>query len=290
MSLQTLDAQNYSVANFSAIPSEKTPLFAKVDTLSDVQRQAITKKAITVLNKITGNVSLLNNTGFETHETSINNVSSVKIDTQKQIKGGPSKASDIDNMKATAIALAMLTQQDSITITRMTEQRTDDPSLNRGLSIDIGQSVDRDMANEIHKLAQQYFEPTLEFSVHGQEVRFVNFDPKMNREFISSVKSLAADLPVDSVIMKRFFVEGGKFENNYERRTTGQDYMHRLSDMGFEGLALQVKAAIPDFVEFIQEEVSRDQAKVVAKPKAVAFEPVSKKNQMAFDFGDMGLA
>lgn len=289
MALPTLSAQDHFAANFSALPSEKTPLFSQVDTLNDEQRLSLTEKAVATLNKITNNISLEKKSGFETHEATIKTTQAVVIHTDKAMKGAPEGATEMDNIKATAIALAMLTQQDSITVTRLTDQRKDDPSLNRGLSLNIGQVVDADMANTIQQLAQD-IDPTLEFSVHGEEVRFVNFEPKMNKEFITSVREVAASMPVDTVTMKRFFAEGGKFTNDYERRAQGQDYMHTLSDMGYESLALQVKAAIPEMKNYIQESVARPQEKIKEKPEAVAFKYYTKKDQIGFDFGDMSPA
>lgn len=286
MALESLPSQEVFTSNFSALPSEDTPLFAHIEKLSEEASISITNKATEIVNKLVSK-ALQNKeeNSLETHEDHLKSTILLAINPEIEIPNEETEInlSDMDKLKIVALTTAFVTKQESMTVTRIVAPKKDAPELYRGLSLDIGEPVTKDMAQTIHHIAKD-IDPTLEFSVHGDEVRFVNFDQKNNQEFIRSVREVASSLPVETVEMRRFMSEGFKISNDYSQSPKGSEYLRELTEMGMKNLAASAMLKSIEFDEYIREEASRDPQELKGNEDAINFKVLKKEDQLGFDF------
>ena len=196
------------------------------------------------------------------------------------------KASDLslEDLKAIAAATAMLTQQESITVAKIVEPQKGRDDLYRGLSMDIGEAIDADMAKVINSVVNDV-DPTLDFTVEGSEVRFINFQPSMNQEFITAVRDVAHMLPVESVEMRRFLVEGAKLTNDYSVNPKGQEYAQVLQNAGLKDLIGIVQEKAKELNDFMMNaEMLRPTQEAKAAKQKRDFHVLTKDDQLGFAF------
>ncbi|MCF2902259.1 hypothetical protein L1267_17965 [Pseudoalteromonas sp. OFAV1] len=272
MAINSLETEaNYST-NFNATPSVHTPLFTKLKELNADETQAVNKKAAELIgNLLNIKPELTTASGFQKIEDELTKSQGVNL-------------TDVEDLKIAALSIALITQQDTLTISKVIDAKEDKKNRFRGLSIDLGEPVTNELAEEIFNIAND-INPSLEFTTHGNEVRFVNFDPSSNQDFIKGVKEVASLLPVEEVTMRRFLVEGVRVHNNYEVDNKGQDYLRQLIELGQEDLAMNAQEHKLELLNYIADKgYLNDLPTQQLEDKMTPFKFLKKEDQIAFDF------
>lgn len=281
MALERIPSTSNHAMNLSAMPSENTPMFSSVKQNDAEGLAALNKKVASLMNDgvLPKNVELsagdmkLESTG-----------SSVNPTLHATLTG--KKASDLsfEDLKAIAAATAMLTQQESITVAKIVEPQSSRDDVYRGLSMDIGEAINADMAKVINSIVNDV-DPTLDFTVEGSEVRFINFQPSMNQEFITAVRDVAHMLPVESVEMRRFLVEGAKLSNNYSVNPKGQEYAQVLKNAGLTDLICIVQEKAKELNDFMMNaDMLRPTQEAKEAKQKRDFHVLTKDDQLGFAF------
>jgi hypothetical protein len=245
---------------------------------------SITKHAVKVINNVLETNNIPKSDAIFDSGTGITKGVELELDTNMKLTEFTEHYSSLEKLKVVALTTALITQQESLTVTRIVEDKNDKDNVYRGLSLSVGEKIDLALAKEIKSIVD-LIDPELNFSTHGEDIRFINFDKKANQEFIRNVREIASELPVDAVVIKRFQAEGFKIENNFQVHPKGQNYVKELSDLGYESTATLANSKRNEVSTFIQEKGwLRDPDLLKKEPAIVKFKHLKKEDQIPFDF------